>query len=119
MRKDRSYGLDGSVGRNPLLPCTTKRRITTNLISINNQKLQKIKLHRAATTKELKKKSTRTTRPVRIRSKAVWAGPAEKNHREAMDWTGRWGWLKAKPRPTTDCGLWWGLPPVGENASLT
>ena len=56
MRKDRSYGLDGSVGRNPLLPCTTKRRITTNLKSINNQKRQKIKLHGTPTTKELNKK---------------------------------------------------------------
>ena len=56
MRKDRSYGQDGGVGRNPLLPCTTKRRITTNLKSINNQKRQKIKLHGTPTTKELNKK---------------------------------------------------------------
>ena len=53
------------VGKNPLLPCTTKRRITSNLKSINNQKCQKIKLHGALTTKALKKKSTRTTRQVR------------------------------------------------------
>ena len=38
------------------LPRTTKRRITTNLKSINNQKCQKIKLHGTPTTKELKKK---------------------------------------------------------------
>ena len=56
---------DGGIGRNPSLPCTTKRRITTNLKSINNQKHQKIKLHGTLTTKELKKQSTRTTRPVR------------------------------------------------------
>ena len=39
-----------------MLPCTTKRRITTNVKSINNQKHQKIKLHGTLTTKELKKK---------------------------------------------------------------
>ena len=49
---------------------TTKRRITTNLKSINNQKYQKIKEHGTPTTKELKKKSTRTTRWVRTYSKA-------------------------------------------------
>ena len=48
-----------------MLPCTTQRRITTNLKSVNSQKRQKIKLHGTPTTKELKKKSTRTTRPVR------------------------------------------------------
>ena len=58
-------GQDGGIGRNPSLPRTTKRRITTNLKSINNQKYQKIKLHGTLTTKELKKKSTRTTKPIR------------------------------------------------------
>ena len=58
-------GQDGGIGRDPSLPCTTKRRITTNLKSINNQKCQKIKLHGTLKTKKLKKKSTRTTRPVK------------------------------------------------------
>ena len=44
-RKEQNSGQDGGVGRNPLLPRTTKRRRTTNLKSINNQKCQKIKLH--------------------------------------------------------------------------
>ena len=61
----RSSGQDGGVGRDPLLPHTTKRRTTTYLKSINNQKHQPIKLHGTPTTKELKKKSTSTTRPVR------------------------------------------------------
>ena len=52
----RSSGQDRGIGRNLSLPPTTKRRITTNLKSINNQKCQKIKLHRTPTTKELKKK---------------------------------------------------------------
>ena len=55
----------GSISRNPSLSHIAKRRITTNLKSINNQKHQKIKLHGTLTTKELKKKSTRTTRLVR------------------------------------------------------
>ena len=41
---------DGGIGRNASLPCTTRRRITTN-----NQKCQKIILHGTLTTKELKK----------------------------------------------------------------
>ena len=46
---------DGGVARNPLLPCTTKRRIKINLKSVNNQKCQKIKLHGTLTTTKLKK----------------------------------------------------------------
>ena len=48
---------DGSIGRNPSLPHTTKRRITINLKSINNQKHHKNKLQGTPTTKELKKKN--------------------------------------------------------------
>ena len=59
------------IGRNPSFPGTTKRRITTNLKSINNQKCQKIKLHGAPTTKELKKQSNRTTRPIRTSGEAA------------------------------------------------
>ena len=62
--KIQSSGQDGGVGRNPSLPRTTKRRITSNLKSINNQKHQKIKLHGTPTTRELKKTSTS---PVRLR----------------------------------------------------
>ena len=54
-----------------MLPHTTKRRITTNLKSINNQKGQKIKLHGTPTTKKFKKKSTRTTIPVRTKGEVV------------------------------------------------
>ena len=57
-----------------MLPCTTERRITTNLKSVNNWKCQKIKLHRTLTTKELKKKSIRTTRPVRWRTSQAIRG---------------------------------------------
>ena len=71
-----SYGQDGGIGRDTWLPPTNKRRITTNLKSINNQKCQKIKLHGTLTTKELKKKSTRTTRPVRRQTlQADWGKP--------------------------------------------
>ena len=47
------------MGRNTVLLCTTKRRITTNLKTINNQNCQKIKLHGCPTTKRLKKHSSR------------------------------------------------------------
>ena len=48
-----------------MIPCTTKRKITTNLKSINNQKCQKMKLHGIPTTTELKKQSNILTKPVR------------------------------------------------------
>ena len=53
-------GQVGDVGRNPSLPPTTKRRKTTNLKSINNQKCQKIKLHGTLTTMELKKQTEKS-----------------------------------------------------------
>ena len=59
-----SSGQDGGVGRNPSLPHTTKRRITTNLKTIKTQKCQKIKLHGTLITKELKKQSITPTRLV-------------------------------------------------------
>ena len=76
-------GQDGGVSRNPSLPHTTKRRTTTNIKSINNQKCQKIKLHGAPTTKELKKQWNRINRPVRTHGEAVdLVGGA--------GWTGNW-----------------------------
>ena len=50
-----SFGLDEGIGRNALLPHTTKRRITTNLKTKNHQNCQKIKLHVSPTAKKLKK----------------------------------------------------------------
>ena len=61
IKSKESSGQDGGGGRNPVLLCTTKRKITTNLKSMNNQKCQKIKLHGIPTTKESKKQSNRTT----------------------------------------------------------
>ena len=52
-------GQDGGIGRNGILPCSTKRKITTNLKTKSNQNCQKIKLHGTLTTKELKKHSSR------------------------------------------------------------
>ena len=80
-----SSSQDGGVGRNLWLPHTTKRRITTNLKSINNQNHQKIKLHGTPTTKELKKKSTRTTRLVRRRT-------TQTNSEKLLKGSGPWGW---------------------------
>ena len=88
-----SSGQDGGVGRNPSLPHTTNRRITTNLKSIHNQKHQKIKLHGTPMTKELKKKLIRINRPVRQQSLQAnsencwwtgWAGPGASGLRAAQ-----------------------------------
>ena len=109
-----SSGQDGGIGRNPLLPHTTKRRITTNLKSINNQKCQKIKLHRTPITKELKKWSTRATRTVRQAYGENW--------RQGSGPHGQGG-LNRKLRLRADCGLRLGLPqweklPVSHEGSL-
>ena len=97
-----------------MLPCTTKRRITTNLKSINNHKCQKIKLHGALTTKELKKQSTRPTRLVRQTNR--------ENLRQGCGPHGR-GWLNGKLRLRADCGLCGvgvvRVAPIGETSSLT
>ena len=68
---------DGSVGRYTLLPCTPKRRVTTNLKTKINQNCQKIELHESLTTKELRKKhSSRLVGGVeRTRSKVVAGRP--------------------------------------------
>ena len=71
-----------------MLPCTTKRRKTTNLKSINNQKCQKIKLHGTTTTTDLKKQSKGTTRLVRQRK--------ERNHGEASDRGDGVGWCYSR-----------------------
>ena len=42
-----------------MLPCTTKRRTTTNLKTKNNRNCQKIELYGSLTTKELKNYSSR------------------------------------------------------------
>ena len=104
-----SSGQDGGTGRNPSLPHTTKRRITTNLKSINNQKCQKIKLHGTPTTKELKKQSTRPTRPVRTLGEAAdyEGGASWEKLREVVDHRGRAGWTGNWDSELS--GLQWGL----------
>ena len=61
---------DGGIGRNAILPCSTKRKITTNLKTKSNQNCQKIKLHGSLTTKKLKKPSHRLVRGVEMGSRA-------------------------------------------------
>ena len=110
-------GQDGGVGRNPSLPRTTKRRITTNLKSINNQKCQKIKLHGTPTTKEWKKESTRPTKLVR------WVDG--ENPQESCRLCG-WGCPNRKWDSELTVDYWWGLqgllqwekPPFSQEGSL-
>ena len=87
-----SSGLDGVACRNASLPHTTKRRITTHLKTMNNQKCQKIKLHGSPTARELKKQSPRLGRGVDGR----WA--AEQRGHEAGRKTAqaRQSWLNGK-----------------------
>ena len=104
LKKNLSSDQDGGVNTNPSLPHTTKRRITTNVKLINNQKCQKIKLHGTPTIKELKKQSTRPTKPVGGRL----ANGRPKNPWQGSKPSGR-GWQKGKLRLRADCGLQQGL----------
>ena len=105
-----SSNQDGGLGRDPSLPPTTKRRITTNLKSINNQMCQKIKLYGILTTKELKKKSSRTTRPARWKTMR-----ADSEKRRCWDRPLGPGWLPSSAGCLggadlrglrVGCGLW-------------
>ena len=64
-------GQDGGIGRNALLPHTTKRRTTTNLKTKNNQNCQKIELYGSLTTKELK--MYHSSRLVGVAKMGSWA----------------------------------------------
>ena len=64
---------------------TTKRRVTINLETINNQSWQKIKLHGTQTTKELKKHSSK---PVGGAEMGSWA---ERICGKAADYEGQAG----------------------------
>ena len=59
-----SSSQDGGISRNPPLSSTAKRKITTNIKSINNQKHQNQTAWNS-NNQGIKKKSTRTTTPVR------------------------------------------------------
>ena len=92
------------VGRNASLPCTTKRRITTNLTTQNKQNCQKIKLHGTLTKKELKKYSPR---PLGEAETGSWA---ERNCSKAKDGMGQVGLADkettdSKPLPVKSCGV--------------
>ena len=63
----------------------TKRNITTNLKTINNQNCPKIKLHGTLTTKELKKHSSRWVGEVETGSQE------ERSHGTVVDLEGKAG----------------------------
>ena len=70
-----------------MLPCTTKRRMTTYLNIKNNQNCQKIKLYGSPTTKEIKKKHS---------SRLV--GGAERTRGKGT---------AGRPSKVADCGVGW------------
>ena len=78
---------DGGVGRNPLLPHTTKRRITTNLKSINNQKCQKIKLYGTLDNQGIKEKINQNnqTDATRQRNRAQMKEHSKTSERELSE----------------------------------
>ena len=91
----RSSGQDGGTGRNPSLPCTTKRRITTNLKSINNHECQKNQTAWNSNSQEIKEKVNQNNQT----GKTPWWGSGPRG----------WSGLKAKLRLRADCGLQQGL----------
>ena len=93
-----------------MLPYITKRRITTNLKTMNNQKCQKIKLHGTLTTKELKKHLSRSVGGVETGDRQ----PSKK------DMLARWGWLNYKLNTQNFLQkLLAGVAMAGETPSLT
>ena len=76
-------GQDGGIVRNASLPCTTKRRTTTNLKTKTSQNCQKMELYGSLTNKELKKHSSRPVGGAEMGSRAEVRGA-------------RWGWLTGK-----------------------
>ena len=72
-----SSSQDGGEGRTTLLHLTTKRKITTNLKTINYQNFQNRKLHGTPTTKELKKHSSRQVGGVETGSQVGREDPQE------------------------------------------
>ena len=96
----------GDVVRKASLPCTTKRRIITNLKTINNQKCQKIKQHGTLTTKGLRKHSPRPVEGLQTRARqradrTCWQGRGLSGQGGAS-WMGNW-------RLKTSCKILWGL----------
>ena len=79
--KGQTSSQDGGIGRHVALPCTTIRRIATNLKTRNTQNYQKIKLYGNLTTRELKKSYS-----------SRWVGGVEMGQRDALSgWRqGRW-----------------------------
>ena len=77
----RTSHQDGGVDRYTLLPPTTKRRMTTNLKTKNNQTCQKIKQYGSLKTKELKKKHS--SKLVGGAEKGSWGG---EDVQEGSDW---------------------------------
>ena len=73
-----------------MLPCTTKRRVTTNLKTISKQKCHKIKCHGTLTTKELKKHSSRVVGGVDTGSQV------ERMHGKVTDQWGEVGLAEGK-----------------------
>ncbi|KAF6095015.1 hypothetical protein HJG60_012031 [Phyllostomus discolor] len=100
-----SSGQDGGTPRNALLPCTTKRRITTNLKTINKQKDQTIKLHGTPTTKELKKQSPRPVGGAKVGSQVG------RTHSKMVDCESKAGLAEwGSQRLKASCKVLQGLP---------
>ena len=102
-----------------MLPCTTKRRKTTNLKSINNQKCQKIKLHGAPTTKELKKQSARPTRRADRENPRGGGRPDGAGWGEVVDCAGGGGGAEGEAETQSRLGTTAGVAPVGDTPHLT
>ena len=111
-----SSGQDGDVGRDPSLLRTTKRRITTNVKLINNQKHQKIKLHGTPTTKELKKKINENNLTYKVADSVGWL---RKTGLLSLAGCAEGANLRGKLRLRADCGLQLGFATVGDTPSLT
>ena len=80
---------DGGISRRASPPCTTIKRITTNLKTKNSQNCQKIELCGSPTTKDLKK--THSSRP--IGRAQLWKQAERWCSMERWRW---WGWQQRR-----------------------
>ena len=106
-----------------MLPHTTKRRLTTNLKTINNQKCQNSNLHGTLTTKELKKHSSRLKEGWRqgVGQPGRWAArQAERTRGKTVDHTGEEGPAHQETKDSKPLAVnTVGVAKVGETPSLT
>ena len=102
IKKYGASGQNGGVGKNPSLPCTTKRRTTTNLKSINKPKAPENQTAQNSDNQGIKEKINQNNQMNKVEDHA-----ADSEKPPGGSGPGAQCWLKVKLRLRADCGLLW------------